>query len=298
MDTDLGVSLLEDGDKIEREWWTKLKPYLPSYEVVWRMHVVPLRSSGSIFTRAGIDEDLEMFAMNHYTAFVNMARALDKIDSKIDDLKYPEEIWSNLQRAIDVTMKKAVKRFSKVYLDCMGKEANIDIQKLHNADRAVSRYRNRLHEALLGSLTNEHDDRLIPKKSKLSKYDRWTTVMYEHNLSDFVTVESLLRQHFSQTCEALQDLWTQIEGLSEDLVTNEKYKARSSAPFLQGTVPFRLTDLGSMINQDSTSGATSSAYFVSASGSFSSASESFSASDSPPSASSTFRYVRDKQGRH
>jgi hypothetical protein len=259
MDKYKEVSLLQDGDKIEQKWWTKLKPNVPSYEVVWRMHVVPLRSPGSILMRAGIDEDLEMFAMNHYTAFVNLARALEKIEIKIDDLKFPEEIWSNLQRAIEVTIKdkKAVWRFSKVYQDCMGKEANIDIRKLHKADKAVSRYRNRLHEALLGSLTNEHgDDRLIPKMSKLTKYERWTKVMYEYDLSDFVTVESLLRQHFSQTCEALQDLWTQIDGLSEDLVTNEKYKARSSAPMLQVTVPFGSTHLGSMTNPYSVSGST------------------------------------------
>jgi hypothetical protein len=59
MDTDQGVSLLEDGDKFEREWWARLKPYLLNYDVVWRMHVVPLRSPGSILLRAGIDEDLE-----------------------------------------------------------------------------------------------------------------------------------------------------------------------------------------------------------------------------------------------
>ena len=136
-DTDQAVSLLNNGDQFERKWWTELKPYLSKYEVVWRLHVFPLRSPGSILLRAGIDEDLEMFAMNHYTAFVNMARALEKIENKIDDLKFPEEIWSNLQRAIEVAMKKAVKKFSKVYLECIGKEANIDIQKLRKADEAV-----------------------------------------------------------------------------------------------------------------------------------------------------------------
>jgi len=225
--------MLEDGDKTEREWWTKLKPYLSNYEVVWRLHVVPLRRPGSILLRAGIDEDLEMFAMSHYTAFIKVARAFEKIYTKIDDLKFPEEIWSNLQRAIDVTIKKAVKRFSKVCLDCIGNEANIAVQKLLTVDNAISRYRNRLHEALLGSLTNEHGDRLIPKKSKLAKYDRWTKVIYEHDLSDFVTVESLLKRHFYKTCVALQGLWAEIEGLSEDLLRNEKYRTRSCAPYAQ-----------------------------------------------------------------
>ena len=44
MDTDQGVSLLSHGDQLEKETWTKLESCLSKYEVVWRMHVVPLRA--------------------------------------------------------------------------------------------------------------------------------------------------------------------------------------------------------------------------------------------------------------
>jgi hypothetical protein len=40
----------------------------------------------------GIDPNLETFAMNNYTAYVNMARALRKIESNADGLKFSEEI--------------------------------------------------------------------------------------------------------------------------------------------------------------------------------------------------------------
>ena len=46
----------------------RLRMFLSKYEVLWRMHVEPLRSSNSIYLRDGIDADFETFAMNHYTA--------------------------------------------------------------------------------------------------------------------------------------------------------------------------------------------------------------------------------------
>jgi hypothetical protein len=107
MDTDRRVSLLSHGDQLEKETWTKLEPWLSKYEIVWRMHVVPLRPPGSIYLRLGIDPNLETFTMNNYTAYVNMTRALGKIESNADDLEFPEEIWANLQRAVEVASKAA-----------------------------------------------------------------------------------------------------------------------------------------------------------------------------------------------
>lgn len=68
MDRDQGVSLVTHGDQVEQETWAKLEQYLSKYELVWRTLVVPLRATGSIYLRSGVDEDLETFAMNNYTA--------------------------------------------------------------------------------------------------------------------------------------------------------------------------------------------------------------------------------------
>lgn len=268
MDTDQGISLVSHGDQLERDTWAKLEPYLSKYEIVWRMHVVPLRSPGSIYLRPGIDADLEIFTMNNYTAYVNMTRAMEKIESNADDLKYAEEIWANLQRAVEVA-KKAADAFSKVYSECTRKDARINTQQLESAEASVKVYRNRLHEPIPATLKDEHGTRLIPRRDKLEEYSRWTEVMFDHDLSDFVSVESQLRDDFSRVCSSLQDLWTQIERLSEDLVTNEKYKARSSAPFLfKGTVPFGFINLDStsgsrsLINQDSTAGSISASDYL------------------------------------
>jgi hypothetical protein len=235
------------------------------------MLVVPLRIPDSIYLRSGINADLERFAMNNYTAYLNITRALSKIESNADDLKYAEEIWANLQRAVEVA-KKAADAFSKVYGECTRKDIKINTQQLDSAEASVKVYRNRLHDPIPATLKDEHGTRLIPKRDKLEKYSLWTKVMYDCDLSDFVPVESQLRDDFFRVCSSLQDLWAQIERLSQDLLQNAEYQRRSAAPAsFGGELRYRIID------QDSSSVATSSVP--------NSASGSFNLSDSPPAAS-------------
>jgi hypothetical protein len=85
------LSQLSDGDELERETWEELIAYISLYETVWRTFSAPLRREGSLQFRDGIDPDLDMLAMCNYTAYLNVARALDKI-KKMEDLKFSEEI--------------------------------------------------------------------------------------------------------------------------------------------------------------------------------------------------------------
>lgn len=271
MDSDQRISLISHGDQLEQETWTKLEPYLSKYEAVWQMLVVPLRDAGDIYLRSGIDETLETFAMNNYTAYVNMTRAFDKIERNADDLKYAEEIWANLQRAVEVA-RKAADAFSRVYEECMAHEARINTQQLDSAESSVKVYRNNLHDPIRATLKDEHGTRLIAKRDKLEEYSHWTKAMYDRDLSDFVPVESQLRDDFSRVCSSLQDLWAQIERLSVNLLQNSRYQRRTAAPArFGGEFRYRIID------QDSSSIATSSVS--------KSASGSFNFSDSPPSAS-------------
>lgn len=112
-----------------------------------------------------------------------MSRALDKIEKKADDLKYPEEIWANIQRAIEVA-KDAAGAFAKVYRECTRKEARIDTQKLEGAEESVKAYRNRLHFAIPATLTDEHGTRFISRRDKLDNYYHWTKAMSGHDLTD------------------------------------------------------------------------------------------------------------------
>lgn len=231
------VSLLKDGDQIERATWGKLQPYLSKYELIWRVVVVPLRIPGSIYFQKGIDENLERFAMNNYTAYVNMVRALEKVESKADELKYAEEIWANLQRALEVA-KKAADAFSKAFSEFTRKDANIDTQQLDNAEESVKVYRNRLHHPILATLKDEQGNRLIPKRDQLENYGLWTTAMYHHDLSDFISVEVQLWDDFQRVCSSLQGFWTQIEKLSGELLQSKEY-CRRMAKLSTQTMPNR-----------------------------------------------------------
>ncbi len=222
------VSLLESGDAMEREWWPQLQPYVSKYEVLWRMHVEPLRSPGSIYLRDGINKDFEIFAMNHYTTYVNLARAFDKIESGSEDLKYAEEIWSNLQRAAEVAIN-ATNAFTNIARECTRADPRVNTAKLLQVEQSIKDYRNLLHEPMPGTVKDSGGTLLIPRRDLLEKYFLWTTVMYHRDDSDFVPVETQLRDDFGRLCAVLQDLWSQIEDASRRLVTNREYLTRRAA---------------------------------------------------------------------
>jgi hypothetical protein len=222
------VSLSESGDATEQEWWPQLQTFVSKYEVLWRMHVEPLRSSNSIYLRDGIDADFETFAMNHYTAFVNLARALDKIQRHSDDLKYAEEIWSNLQRVAEVAAN-ATSAFKKIYRKCTHKDPRINTAKLLAVTDSLKKYRNVLHDRMPGTVMDSSGMRLIPRREIMEKYSLWTTAMYHRDDSDFVPVEAQLQNDFARLCAILQDLWGQIEDASHPLVTDKDYLALRAA---------------------------------------------------------------------
>ncbi len=240
------VSLSESGDAAEQEWWPQLRTFVSKYEVLWRMHVEPLRSSNSIYLRDGIDADFETFAMNHYTAFVNLARVLDKIQRRSDDLKYAEEIWSNLQRAAEVA-ENATRAFKKIYRKCTRADPRINTSKLLAVTESIKKYRNVLHDRMPGTLMDSSGTRLIPRRETMDKYSLWTTAMYYRDDSDFVPVEAQLQNDFARLCAILQDLWSQIEDASRPLLTNKDYLALRAAGTARSSV-------GSVLNPYATSG--------------------------------------------
>ncbi len=63
------------------------------------MHLHPLRSDGSIYPRRGIDEDFEFLAMFHYSAFVNLAGAFEKVNKASESPFFPGDIYTTLYAA-------------------------------------------------------------------------------------------------------------------------------------------------------------------------------------------------------
>ena len=221
-------TLSDHGDVLERGTWPKMQAYISKYEILWQMHVEPLRNRGSIGLRDGIDPDFERFAMNHYSAYVNLVRAHEKIEIKSDDLGFAEEIWAQLQRAVEVATKQA-DAFADIYLDVTKTKAHVSTVKLRELEGSIKEYRNILHEPLQGNVKTADGIRLIPRREALQKYKRWTDVIYHRSEADFVPVETELREDFARVCGNLQGLWSDIERESRTILENKKYLARRSA---------------------------------------------------------------------
>ena len=69
----------EDGDAIEKATWPALALFFPRYEEFWTIHLAPLRSTGSIHPRRGIDDDFQFLAMQHYSLYVTLGKAYERI---------------------------------------------------------------------------------------------------------------------------------------------------------------------------------------------------------------------------
>jgi hypothetical protein len=221
-------SLLKDGDELERETWEELRNYIGLYETVWHFFSEPLRRERSIYFRNGIDHDLEMLAMCNYTVYVNVARALKKIKTMEDDLKFSEEIWANVQRAVKVG-KKAAEAFEKVYASSTGRDSKLDCRQLESAEEQIKKYRNRLHDPIPATIKDDAKTRLLPKRELLGQYELWTKVMYHARRDDFVTVEGQLRKDLGMACQALQSIWAQMKNQALSLLAVSNFQTRLSA---------------------------------------------------------------------
>lgn len=221
------LSLLSDGDELEQKTWEELRDYIGLYETIWRHFSAPLRQQNSIYFRDGIDADLEILAMCNYTAYVNVARALEKTNALADDLKFSEEIWANLQRAVEVGIKAAA-AFEKVYEACGGRNLKLNIRQLEGAKEDIKKYRNRLHDPIPAT-KKEVGTRLIPRRDRIEHYGRWTTVMYHANSADFVSVEGQLRSDLAMACQSLQSLWAQMRDRAPQLLTLPSFEKKISA---------------------------------------------------------------------
>jgi hypothetical protein len=220
-------SLLSNGDALEQQTWEELRDYVGLYETIWRIFSAPLRCKGSIQFRDGIDADLEILAMCNYTAYLNVARALKKIKAMEEDLKFSEEIWANLQRAVEVG-KKAAGAFEKVYQSCTGKKDKLNRAQLNNAEEDLKKYRNRLHHPVRATI-KEAKIRLIPRRDRFDHYYRWTEVMYHAKQDDFVSVEGQLRSDLAMSCQALQSLWAQMRDRGVDLLALRSFQTKVDA---------------------------------------------------------------------
>ena len=84
------MELLKDGDPLERAEWPAVGKHFPAYELLWNLHVFPLRGEdGQI--RAEIDRRLEFMAQENYRCFASVSESL----KRLSDHTHPEIAFAN-----------------------------------------------------------------------------------------------------------------------------------------------------------------------------------------------------------
>jgi len=214
-------TLLLDGDAIEKSSWPTLRDYFSYYEEFWRMHLHPLRSDGSIYPRRGIDEDFEFLAMFHYSAFVNLAGAFEKINKASESPFFPGDIYTTLYAANELA-GKVIEKWSAIYHECERQDAQINTTRLEELKERFRKYRNRIHEQLPAVVLDAYSVR-IPRPEKMDSYVKWTDVLYANKPEDFVEVGIQANNDFRSLCSALQSAWKGMCELSAKLLKNQDY---------------------------------------------------------------------------
>lgn len=217
--------LADEGDDLEKKYWPDLKPYFPAYEVVWQRHVHPLRSNGIVYLREGLDEDLELMAIFHFSTYVSLARGFSKINDKSEDFKYFEEIYANLFRASELAVK-TIDQFRLIYEKCLKNGIAIHTETLEKVSNRLRLYRNLIHGNILATIRDSDGRRRIPKADKLNDYVLWSRMRSSMQASDFEDAEKQLRSDFRSLCSALQDSWKEMCAASEALLRNADYIQR------------------------------------------------------------------------
>ena len=197
-------------DSFEQQDWPRLRNYFPSYERFWQLHVVPLRRTGGIHIRSGLDPDLEHLAMNHYTTFKELAGAL-KVLETLQNLEKSspsvENYYANLQRAGEVALK-TISRFRSIYEKCTGHQTQINDQRIDGVCKRVGPYRNYLHDHEL-PMVHEDGEFLISVPSMVKRYATWSE-LGDAPRNHRVPIEQQLWKDFMALSSAIEECWKQM----------------------------------------------------------------------------------------
>lgn len=215
-------NLLDEGDLLEKQYWPELQSFFPHYEEFWRVHLYPLREAGSIHMRDGVDEKFEYLAMYHYTVFVSLGRAYEKIQNHYEDFLFPDEIYWNLSRAAEVATK-LVGTFVEIHQESVGSIPNVNTVPLNVVLERTRAYRNLIHQQIQATSTDENHHQRILVPGKIEQFPKWSDVKLRARPDDFIDVNQQLNNDFRALCSSLETAWKDLCKLSEVLVTNKQY---------------------------------------------------------------------------
>jgi hypothetical protein len=235
-------TLIENGDDVEKGTWPLLRDFFPHYEAFWQIHIVPLRSIGSIHPRSGIDEDFEFLAMRHYSLYVTLGEAHKRIlgAEALAHLSFPDDIYALLQRVAELALK-VVERFEKIFQECLHTKTKVDTLAITKVIHRIDGYRNLIHQEFLAVQADPSGRIFVPRPENLQKYRKWTDVLYHARAEDFVDVHKQLISDFSALCSGLESAWKDLCDRSKQLAGDNAYREKQakgeSVPIVSLTAP-------------------------------------------------------------
>jgi len=223
------ATIPQDGDAVEKATWPALAPFFPHYEEFWRTHLVPLRSAGSIHPRRGIDDDFQVLAMQHYSLYVVLGRAYDRIlgTEASTSIGFPDDVYGQLQRVAELA-QKLVERFEQLFYSCVQEKVKVDTLTFTKIIHRIDGYRNLIHQEFLAVQTDPDGRIFVPRPEHLERYRKWTDILYDARAEDFVDVHTQLIDDFRALCSALETTWKDLCELSKRLSANKSYREKQA----------------------------------------------------------------------
>jgi hypothetical protein len=172
--------------------------------------------------------------MFHYSTYVNLQRAIDKIQNADDGaFRFPDEVHLRLYAAAELGFK-AVEQFGRIYEVCLKEKPDANSQPLRQLVNTFGKYRNLIHEQVPAVGSDACANVTMPRREKIEEYRKWTTVLYYARPEDFVSIRVQVNDDLRTLCSALEDAWKQMCRLSLRLVSNSEYLRRRGSGETEG----------------------------------------------------------------
>ncbi len=225
-----------DGDDWEKRFHPRLFPLFPNYDEFWRTVIVPMTVrdfNGGTDLRPGLDRDLELLAMSHYSCYCHLGAAHELLE-RVADIPY---LYDDFFFHIDASVEMITKRFL-IYCDKVWKKT--DPSRKHPSlegklgsdwhskksafedwAREVICYRDVMtHDPKLGRVVSRSNQELwVPKYDKLRQKQHGKLTCYSPTWSDvrafafdadFVRLNELADRLMQEVPAKINELWPML----------------------------------------------------------------------------------------
>jgi len=234
--------LEHDGDQLEKQFYSRLSPSFPYYETFWQKVIVPftLRDiDGTLGIRPGVDKDLELMAMSHYSCYCHLGIAHELLGLVADRAYLYDDYFFHIDAAIEMVQGRFVRYCDKVWAktgqvrdrllfkarlgaDWQRRAADLDMLAAEAA-----RYRNAFtHDPRIGRIIEKDDRSWIPGFDALGPDTNlaWSDVVAMSFPKDFVRLDDLAQHLMEEVPSSVNALWPEIISAFESLSTLDAYQ--------------------------------------------------------------------------